>query len=218
MQENYVSTSPCSRAAPKYYNITNVLTKNFFEMINSSLVHKYWYRWCEWPRSSNKESPNLHSLSSFWFYNGILSGRMFRVPKLNPRSWMSMRAMKIVAHFPCQLWTLKSITEQLARKTWIFHMLHLQLHFQKWMIERSILFNPWKLQLTGQTHTHTHTHQYRYRYIPIAALFSVYSVQDWSPHMSFILKGSQISALQLKCWFKSKTPIQEYRNEIQDSY
>ena len=27
------------------------------------------------------------------------------------------------------------------------------------------------------------------------------SVQDWSPHMSFILKGSQISAFQLKGWF-----------------
>jgi hypothetical protein len=38
------------------------------------------------------------------------------------------------------------------------------------------------------------------------------NVQDWSPHMSFILKGSQISALQLKGWFKSKTSIQEYRN------
>ena len=36
--------------------------------------------------------------------------------------------------------------------------------------------------------------------------------QDWSPHMSFIWKGSQIWALQLKCWFKSKTSIQEYRN------
>jgi hypothetical protein len=32
----------------------------------------------------------------------------------------------------------------------------------------------------------------------------VASVQDWSPHMSFILKGSQISTLQLKGWFKSK--------------
>ena len=39
-------------------------------------------------------------------------------------------------------------------------------------------------------------------------------VQDWSPHMSFILKGSQISALQLKGWFKFKTSIQEYKNEI----
>ena len=36
--------------------------------------------------------------------------------------------------------------------------------------------------------------------------------QDWSPHLSFILKGSWISALQLKRWFKSKTSIQEYRN------
>ena len=33
-------------------------------------------------------------------------------------------------------------------------------------------------------------------------------------HMSFILKGSQILALQLKGWFKSKTSIQEYRNEM----
>ena len=41
------------------------------------------------------------------------------------------------------------------------------------------------------------------------------SVQDWSPHMGFILKGSQISTLQLKVWFKSKTSIQEYKNEIQ---
>ena len=38
------------------------------------------------------------------------------------------------------------------------------------------------------------------------------SVQDWSPHMSFILEGSQISAVQLKGCFKSKTSIQEYRN------
>ena len=29
-------------------------------------------------------------------------------------------------------------------------------------------------------------------------------IQDWSPHMSFILKGSQISTVQLKGWFKSK--------------
>ena len=36
--------------------------------------------------------------------------------------------------------------------------------------------------------------------------------------MSFILKGSQIPTLQLKGWFKSKTSIQEYRNEIQSSY
>ena len=40
------------------------------------------------------------------------------------------------------------------------------------------------------------------------------SVQEWSPRMSFILKGSQISTLQLKGWFKSKKSIQEYRNEI----
>ena len=39
----------------------------------------------------------------------------------------------------------------------------------------------------------------------------VIGVQDWSPHMSFILKGYQISTLQLKDWFKSKTFIQEYR-------
>jgi hypothetical protein len=36
--------------------------------------------------------------------------------------------------------------------------------------------------------------------------------------MSFILKGSQISAFQLKGWFKSKMSIQENRNEIQNSY
>ena len=30
------------------------------------------------------------------------------------------------------------------------------------------------------------------------------NVQDQSPHMSFILKGSQISIVQLKGWFKSK--------------
>ena len=40
------------------------------------------------------------------------------------------------------------------------------------------------------------------------------SVQDWSSHMRFILKGSQILVFQLKCWFKSKTSIQKYRNEI----
>ena len=33
------------------------------------------------------------------------------------------------------------------------------------------------------------------------------SVQDWRPRMSFILKGSQISALQLNGWFKFKTSI-----------
>ena len=33
----------------------------------------------------------------------------------------------------------------------------------------------------------------------------VINVQDWSPHMSFIFKGPQISAFQLKGWFKSKT-------------
>ena len=39
------------------------------------------------------------------------------------------------------------------------------------------------------------------------------NVQDWSPHVSFVLKGSQVSAFQLKGWFKSKMSIQEYRNE-----
>jgi hypothetical protein len=39
------------------------------------------------------------------------------------------------------------------------------------------------------------------------------NVQDWSPHMSLILKGSQILAFQLKGWFKSKTLIQEYKNK-----
>ena len=38
------------------------------------------------------------------------------------------------------------------------------------------------------------------------------SVQDRSPHVSFILKGSQISALQVTGWFKTETSIQEYRN------
>ena len=44
------------------------------------------------------------------------------------------------------------------------------------------------------------------------------NAQDWSPHMSFILKGAQISALQLKGWFESNTSIQEdkmkYKNII----
>jgi hypothetical protein len=44
------------------------------------------------------------------------------------------------------------------------------------------------------------------------------SVQDWSPHMNSILKGSQISSLQMNSWFKSKPSIQEYKNEIQISY
>jgi hypothetical protein len=44
------------------------------------------------------------------------------------------------------------------------------------------------------------------------------SVQDWSPYIIFIWKGSQISALQSKGWLKSKLSIQEYRNEIQNSY
>jgi hypothetical protein len=42
------------------------------------------------------------------------------------------------------------------------------------------------------------------------------NVWDWSPHMSFILKGSQISAEEGSV--KSKTSVQEYRNEIQSSY
>ena len=42
--------------------------------------------------------------------------------------------------------------------------------------------------------------------------------QYWSPHMSFILKGSQIVAFQLKGRFNSKTSIQEYKNETQKSY
>ena len=41
------------------------------------------------------------------------------------------------------------------------------------------------------------------------------NVQDRSPHMSFILKGSQILAIQLKSWFISKTLFYEYRSEIQ---
>ena len=42
--------------------------------------------------------------------------------------------------------------------------------------------------------------------------------QDWSPRKSFILKGSQSSALQLKGGFKSKTSTREYKNEMQNSY
>ena len=44
------------------------------------------------------------------------------------------------------------------------------------------------------------------------------SVQDWSLHISFVLKGFQISAYQWKWCFESKMSIQEYRNEIQYSY
>ena len=33
------------------------------------------------------------------------------------------------------------------------------------------------------------------------------NVKDESPRMSFILKGSQVSAIQLKGWFKSKTRV-----------
>ena len=40
--------------------------------------------------------------------------------------------------------------------------------------------------------------------------------KERSPHKSFILNNSQISALQFKGWFK--TSIQEYRNETQNSY
>ena len=39
-------------------------------------------------------------------------------------------------------------------------------------------------------------------------------VQDWSPRMSFILKGSQVLALQLKSWFKSKNIEMEYKTHI----
>ena len=53
--------------------------------------------------------------------------------------------------------------------------------------------------------------------IPLFVITSL-SYQDWSPHVSFILKGSQILALQLKGGFKSKISIQEYRNEIQNLY
>ena len=38
------------------------------------------------------------------------------------------------------------------------------------------------------------------------------------PSYEFILKGSQISAFQLKGWFEFKMSIQEYRNEMQNSY
>ena len=43
-------------------------------------------------------------------------------------------------------------------------------------------------------------------------------IQDWSPYMSFILKGYHNWALRLKGWFKSNTSIHIYRNEIQYSY
>jgi hypothetical protein len=43
-------------------------------------------------------------------------------------------------------------------------------------------------------------------------------VQDWSPHMSSFLKGSQISALHSKGWSKSKASIRENKNEIPNSY
>ena len=36
--------------------------------------------------------------------------------------------------------------------------------------------------------------------------------------MTFILKSFQISTLQLKSWFKSKTSNYGYRNEMQNSY
>ena len=44
------------------------------------------------------------------------------------------------------------------------------------------------------------------------------SVQDWSPHMSFVLKGSQILALQLKGWFKSKNIEMNYKTHIKLVY
>ena len=45
------------------------------------------------------------------------------------------------------------------------------------------------------------------------------SVQDWSPHMSFILKlALEFHLFSWRVGFKSKTSsIQEYRNEIQNS-
>ena len=61
------------------------------------------------------------------------------------------------------------------------------------------------------------SHHLRCRRCAGFARLGVTSVQDRSPHMSFILKGSSILALQLKGWFKSKTSIQEYRNGTQNS-
>ena len=40
------------------------------------------------------------------------------------------------------------------------------------------------------------------------------SVQDWNPHTSFTLKGSQISTLQSKRWFKSKNIEMKYMNYV----
>ena len=68
-----------------------------------------------------------------------------------------------------------------------------------------------KLCMWGTNFSH-HSPQSHFIHEPRA----VTNVQDWSPHMSFVLKGSQFSVV--KCWFKSKTSIQEYRNEIQNSY
>jgi hypothetical protein len=45
------------------------------------------------------------------------------------------------------------------------------------------------------------------------------SVQDRKPSYEFHFQGLlKISARQLKGWFKSKTSIQEYRNDIQNLY
>ena len=41
-----------------------------------------------------------------------------------------------------------------------------------------------------------------------------FNVQDWSPHMSSTLKGSHISALYLKSWFKSKNMEMKYKIHI----
>ena len=49
-------------------------------------------------------------------------------------------------------------------------------------------------------------------FLPVSGTWS--SVQDWSPHMNFILKGSQISALQLKGCFKSKNIELKYKIHI----
>ena len=38
--------------------------------------------------------------------------------------------------------------------------------------------------------------------------------QNWSPHMSFILKGSQILALEMRGWFKSKNIETKYKTHI----
>jgi hypothetical protein len=51
----------------------------------------------------------------------------------------------------------------------------------------------------------------------VFAYVTVFKIEALA-RMSFILRDSQVSAFQLKGWFKSKTSIQEYRNEIQNSY